>query len=333
VADLDALWHDDRLIEAAAHGDILDTDDPAAGALMALARVGDDPLPPLDIDALIHQAERHASTRYAVRSLAAAVTVVATLSASGVSAVVTGDPFRPAKAVWQQIQDHTRAPFGATDEDWASHSVRAHAGAEQAAADATERGARPARNGAHRLQDDDADAASRRSAGAVQALAPGAAGPSDPMPAFEPYEDQSADAHGTGSAAAGGGSAARAQPTGDGARDAQAEGRPARARRQPADEKDGGAAEPAPRRPGDAAAGEDAGEPAGDTGETGDGDAPAPDPDDGDDTPPGDPDGESRPPEPDPDQDEDPDVIVVPTTPPSPELPGTGAGMVDGPTS
>jgi hypothetical protein len=106
--DLYEVWRDDRLIDAAARGDLLELqDDPAAGPLVALSMLADSrPLPRLDVDAAALVESRH-SHRYAVRSLAVAVTVVATLSTSGVAAVVTGDPLRPAKAVWHQIQDHT----------------------------------------------------------------------------------------------------------------------------------------------------------------------------------------------------------------------------------
>jgi len=106
--DLYEVWRDDRLIDAAARGDLLELqDDPAAGPLVALSMLADSrPLPRLDVDAAALVDSRH-SHRYAVRSLAVAVTVVATLSTSGVAAVVTGDPLRPAKAVWHQIQDHT----------------------------------------------------------------------------------------------------------------------------------------------------------------------------------------------------------------------------------
>jgi len=106
--DLYEVWRDDRLIEAAARGDLLELeDDPAAGPLVALAVLADGGSPPrLDVDEAV-RVDPHTSQRYAVRSLAVAVTVVATLSTSGVAAVVTGDPFRPAKAVWHQIQDHT----------------------------------------------------------------------------------------------------------------------------------------------------------------------------------------------------------------------------------
>ncbi len=105
--DLEGLWRDDRLVEAAARGEHLDSSDPAAGPLAALSRLTDArPLPRLDLDAAaVTDARRN--HRYAVRSLAVAVTAVVTLSTSGVAAVVTGDPFRPAKAVWQQIQQHT----------------------------------------------------------------------------------------------------------------------------------------------------------------------------------------------------------------------------------
>jgi hypothetical protein len=106
--DLYEVWRDDRLIEAAARGDLVELEnDPAAGPLLALTELADSrPLPRLDIDgaALVDSRRNH---RYAVRSLAVAVTAVATLSTSGVAAVVTGDPFRPAKAVWHQIEDHT----------------------------------------------------------------------------------------------------------------------------------------------------------------------------------------------------------------------------------
>lgn len=106
--DLYEVWRDDRLIEAAARGDLLElADDPAAGPLLALTEVADGrPLPRFDIDGAALVDSRR-NRRYAVRSLAVAVTAVATLSTSGVAAVVTGDPLRPAKAVWQQIQDHT----------------------------------------------------------------------------------------------------------------------------------------------------------------------------------------------------------------------------------
>jgi hypothetical protein len=114
--DLLAIWRDDRLIDAAARGDLHHTADAAAAPLCALARVADArPLPRLDVDptALVDSRRNH---RYAVRSLAVAVAAVATLSTSGVAAVVTGDPFRPAKAVWREIQDHTVARSDADDE-------------------------------------------------------------------------------------------------------------------------------------------------------------------------------------------------------------------------
>jgi hypothetical protein len=105
--DLHAVWRDDQLIEAAARGELYDHDDPAAGPLRALAGLADSgPLPVLDVDMAV-RAETRRNHRYAVRSLAVAVTAVATLSTSGVAAVVTGDPLRPAKAVWQEIRDHT----------------------------------------------------------------------------------------------------------------------------------------------------------------------------------------------------------------------------------
>jgi len=106
--DLYQVWRDDCLIEAAARGDLLELEgDPAAGPLAALSMLADGgPLPRFDVDAPALVDSRN-SQRYAVRSLAVAVTVVATLSTSGVAAVVTGDPLRPAKAVWHQIQDHT----------------------------------------------------------------------------------------------------------------------------------------------------------------------------------------------------------------------------------
>ncbi|HEX2177660.1 MAG TPA: hypothetical protein VHG70_17285 [Nocardioidaceae bacterium] len=108
MGDLDDVCHDDRLIEAAARGEHLDGTDPAAGPLLALSRVADArPLPRLDLDPGMF-ADPYRNRRYAVRSLAAALATVATLSTSGVAAVVTGDPFRPAKAVWEQIQEHTR---------------------------------------------------------------------------------------------------------------------------------------------------------------------------------------------------------------------------------
>jgi hypothetical protein len=124
--DLHEIWRDDRLIEAAARGDLQhldDVHDPAAGPLCALAGVADArPLPRLDVDpAVLLDNRRH--HRYAVRSLAVAVTAVATLSTSGVAAVVTGDPLRPAKAVWHQIQDQTT-------------TARAHAVGDSAESDA-----------------------------------------------------------------------------------------------------------------------------------------------------------------------------------------------------
>ncbi|MDQ4084433.1 MAG: hypothetical protein M3165_01315 [Actinomycetota bacterium] len=108
--ELHEIWRDDRLIEGAARGDLhhaAGADDVAVAPLCALAQVADArPLPRLDVDPAEVVAGRR-NHRYAVRSLAVAVAAVATLSTSGVSAVVTGDPFRPAKAVWHQIQENT----------------------------------------------------------------------------------------------------------------------------------------------------------------------------------------------------------------------------------
>jgi hypothetical protein len=105
VDDLDEVWRDDQLIERLARGEA--PDDPALAPLLALSRVADAapaPAPDLDPAALVDDGKHR---RYAVRSLAVAVTAVVTLSTSGVAAVVTGDPFRPAKAVWQEIQEQT----------------------------------------------------------------------------------------------------------------------------------------------------------------------------------------------------------------------------------
>jgi hypothetical protein len=105
VDDLHEVWSDDELIERLARGEV--PDDPAVAPLVALSRLADavpPPVPDLDPAALVDDGRNR---RYAVRSLAVAVTAVVTLSTSGVAAVVTGDPFRPAKAVWQEIQEHT----------------------------------------------------------------------------------------------------------------------------------------------------------------------------------------------------------------------------------
>lgn len=114
MGDVDDVWHDDRLIGALARGEAVDDTDPAVGPLRALARLAESApaARPLDAVALAGERRNH---RYAVRSLAVAVAVVATLSATGVAAVVTGDPLRPAKAVWQQIQHHTAAKADAGD--------------------------------------------------------------------------------------------------------------------------------------------------------------------------------------------------------------------------
>jgi hypothetical protein len=137
AGELHEIWRDDRLIEAAARGDLHHTeaaDDPAVGPLCALAQVADArPLPRLDVDPADLVASPH-NHRYAVRSLAVAVAAVATLSTSGVSAVVTGDPFRPAKAFWHEIQDHTVARSDTVDGGLGSGSaVGAPDGAEPVA--------------------------------------------------------------------------------------------------------------------------------------------------------------------------------------------------------
>lgn len=135
---IDQMWRDDRLVEALARREPVVDDDPALGALLALTRVGDAPLPDGAVDAsgVVDQA-RH--RRYAVRSLAAAVTAVATLSTSGVAAVVTGDPLQPAKAVWEQFHsygDIARAP-GADVRSGAAGTSRGYAGRDDAWTSAT----------------------------------------------------------------------------------------------------------------------------------------------------------------------------------------------------
>ena len=318
MADLDALWHDDRLIEAAASGDFLDTDDPAAGALMALARVADDPLPPLDVDQLIAQAERHASTRYAVRSLAAAVAVVATMSASGVSAVVTGDPFRPAKAVWQQIQDHTRSPFDV--DNWYGQSARAEGGAEVPATDDAARDVRQSRLAGRGVRADLSPAAWHGSVGAFETPAPGASGASEPAPAYDTYEGRSAPETGqTGEADATADEGAD-QPTRERAADDETERESATAEHRPSQERTGDEATADP------GAGDATEEPADEPGdEPGDEptDEPTDDPEADEDIAPAPDDGDVATEEPDWD-DEDGSRSLLP--PPLPEMPGERLG-------
>jgi hypothetical protein len=124
VHDLDDVWRDDQLIEALASGDPVDTDDPAAAPLRALTGLVDAaPIPDYDVrdlpnlgDAVMLDTGRN-NHRLAVRSLAVALTAVATLSTSGVAAVVTGDPFQPAKVVWHQIQERAGDRWGADPAD------------------------------------------------------------------------------------------------------------------------------------------------------------------------------------------------------------------------
>jgi hypothetical protein len=124
---IDQMWRDDRLVEALSRREPVAFDDPALGPLLALTRVGEAPGPDRAVDAtgVVDQA-RH--RRYAVRSLAAAVTAVATLSTSGVAAVVTGDPLHPAKAVWEQIRSHGEIARGAEDGSALSGTSRGYAG-------------------------------------------------------------------------------------------------------------------------------------------------------------------------------------------------------------
>jgi hypothetical protein len=123
VHDLDDVWRDDQLIEALANGAPVDTTDPAVAPLRALTGLVDaEPLPDYDIRGLenVVMLDTGRSRRLAVRSLAVALTAVATLSTSGVAAVVTGDPFQPAKVVWHQIQERAGDRWGADpayDED------------------------------------------------------------------------------------------------------------------------------------------------------------------------------------------------------------------------
>jgi Anti-sigma-D factor RsdA to sigma factor binding region len=118
VHDLDDVWRDDQLIEALASGEPVDTADPAAAPLRALTGLVDAaPIPDYDIRDLetlgnIVVLDTGRSRRVAVRSLAVALTAVATLSTSGVAAVVTGDPFQPAKVVWHQIQERAGDRWG-----------------------------------------------------------------------------------------------------------------------------------------------------------------------------------------------------------------------------
>lgn len=132
MGDIDEVWHDDRLIGALARGEAVDDTDPAVGPLRALARLAESAPASggrLDTVALAGERRNH---RYAVRSLAVAVTVVATLSTTGVAAVVTGDPLRPAKAVWQQFQHHTAAKADPSDESLHSDDAVADAARERA---------------------------------------------------------------------------------------------------------------------------------------------------------------------------------------------------------
>ncbi len=121
--DLDDVWRDDQLIEALANGEPVDTTDPAVAPLRALTGLVDAaPIPDYDIRGLenIVMLDTGRSRRLAVRSLAVALTAVATLSTSGVAAVVTGDPFQPAKVVWHQIQERAGDRWGVdptSDED------------------------------------------------------------------------------------------------------------------------------------------------------------------------------------------------------------------------
>ncbi|MGH3314990.1 MAG: anti-sigma-D factor RsdA [Nocardioidaceae bacterium] len=114
--DLDDVRRDDQLIEALAGGEPVDTNDPAAAPLRALTGLVDaKPIPDYTIRDLenIVLLDTGRSRRVAVRSLAVALTAVATLSTSGVAAVVTGDPFQPAKVVWHQIQERAGDRWGA----------------------------------------------------------------------------------------------------------------------------------------------------------------------------------------------------------------------------
>lgn len=121
--DLDDVWRDDQLIEALASGEPVDPTDPAAAPLRALTGLVDAaPIPDYTIRDLenlsnIVMLDSGRSHRFAVRSLAVALTAVATLSTSGVAAVVTGDPFQPAKAVWHQIQERAGDRWGADPTD------------------------------------------------------------------------------------------------------------------------------------------------------------------------------------------------------------------------
>jgi hypothetical protein len=119
VHDLGDVWRDDQLIEALASGRSVDTADPAAAPLRALTGLVDAaPIPDYDVRDLetlgdIVRIDTGRGHRFAVRSLAVALTAVATLSTSGVAAVVTGDPFQPAKVVWHQIQERAGDRWGA----------------------------------------------------------------------------------------------------------------------------------------------------------------------------------------------------------------------------
>jgi Anti-sigma-D factor RsdA to sigma factor binding region len=126
VHDLDDVWRDDQLIEALASGQPVDTTDPATAPLRALTGLVDAaPIPDYDVRDLENLGNLHnlvmldtgRSRRVAVRSLAVALTAVATLSTSGVAAVVTGDPFQPAKVVWHQIQERAGDRWGADPTD------------------------------------------------------------------------------------------------------------------------------------------------------------------------------------------------------------------------
>ncbi|MDP9443367.1 MAG: hypothetical protein M3P83_03030, partial [Actinomycetota bacterium] len=105
------VWYDDLVIEALARRRELDIaaargrhDGRVITTLSALsALVDSDPIPEdetVDPVQVVRQAREH---RLAVRSLALAVGAVSLLSTSGISAAVSGDPLRPARAVYEQV--------------------------------------------------------------------------------------------------------------------------------------------------------------------------------------------------------------------------------------
>jgi len=121
LPDLNDLMATDALLDALGAGEQVDGHDPVAGPLAALAGFAQaDPLPQADPQpvrvtptpqasepAPAPHAHRtfgtRAERRFALRSLAAGVAVVGVVSTGGISAAVTGDPFRPVDIVLDQM--------------------------------------------------------------------------------------------------------------------------------------------------------------------------------------------------------------------------------------